>query len=59
MLGARRFFREGPRQEQVETGEGLREMGVRGREGGSLQGDGGEGSRRELMVARGESLNRI
>lgn len=57
-MGARRFFREGPRQEQVETG-GLREMGVRGREGGSLQGDGGEGSRRELMVARGESLNRI
>ena len=32
MLGARRFFWEGPRQEQVEAGEGLREMGVQ--EGG-------------------------
>lgn len=57
MLGARRFFWEGPRQEQVEAGEGLREMGVQG--GRSLQGDGGEGNRRELTVARGESLNRI
>lgn len=26
---------------------------------GSLQGGGDEGNRRELMVARGESLNRI
>ena len=29
VLGARRFFWEGPRREQVETG-GLREMGVGG-----------------------------
>lgn len=57
VLGTRRFFWEGPSSEQVEAGEGLREVGVR--EGGSLQGGGDEGSRRELMVARGESLNRI
>lgn len=32
VLGARRFFQEGPSSEQVEAEEGLREVGVR--EGG-------------------------
>lgn len=29
VLGTRRFFCEGPSSEQVEAGEGLREVGVR------------------------------
>lgn len=54
---------EDPSSEQVGAGGGLREVGVGGESGevgvGSLQGGRDEGSRRELMVARGESLNRI